>query len=196
MRLTKEFREELIGKALKRAFSAREKAHQEATIALADAVYAHEYGQTGKIADKLPQGWCDSDKQIWIEAAGFSWRSGTDGKQYNGLHMSKSRRVPRYQNGKPVKIGGAHPLNDQAQAVATEHAAIRDDKEALRVKLRALVYSVTTLPRLREAWPECEQFLPDSAPKTVSTAIVPVELVPELNKALGIKAKARRPSHA
>lgn len=80
--------------------------------------------------------------------------------------------------------------------MAEEHAAIRDEKEALRVKLSALVYSVTTLPRLREAWPECEQFLPNTAPKTVSTAIVPVELVPELNKALGVKAKARQPSHA
>lgn len=50
--------------------------------------------------------------------------------------------------------------------------------------------SVTTLPRLLEAWPECKPFLPESAPKP-TTALVPVELVPELNKALGIGGKKK-----
>lgn len=193
MRLTKEFRDELIGRALVHAFAAREKANADAATTLADAIYAHEWGAAGKIADKLPQGWVTARSYLYINAAGFSHDSRRDGKASSTLKMSKARRTPDNVH---LAIGGAHPLNDQAQAVAQEHAAIRDEKEALRVKLQALVYSVTTLPRLREAWPECEQFLPDTAPKTVSTAVVPVELVPELNKALGIKVKARRSSHA
>lgn len=194
MRLTKEFCEELIGRALQHAFKAREKAHDAATTALADALYDRTHGTAEKIAKKLPQGWVSHSNVIVIEAAGFSWSTQRTGLKYHGLKMSKARPFPR--NGSPeIKVGGAHPLNDQAQAIATEHAAIRDEKEALRVKLAALVYSVTTLPRLREAWPECEQFLPSTAPKTVSTAVVPVELVPQVNAALGIKAKARRPSH-
>lgn len=196
MRLTKEFREELIGRALVHAFKAREIAHAAATTALADALYDHTHGSVEKLARKLPQGWVDHSTRLTISAAGFSWRHRDDGMQNNILKLSTSRPFPRYGDQHGMAVGGEHPLNDQAQAVAEEHAAIRDEKEALRVKLSALVYSVTTLPRLREAWPECEQFLPDTTPKTVSTAIVPVELVPELNKALGIKANARRPSRA
>lgn len=194
MRLTKEFRDELIGKALKHAFTAREKAHEAATTALADALYDYTHGAAEKIVRKLPQGWVSHRTEIRIEAAGFSWRPRDAGLKNYSLTMSKSRPFPQYDSSE-IKVGGAHPLNDQAQAVAQEHAAIRDDKEALRVKLHALVYSVTTLARLREAWPECEQFLPSTAPKTVSTAVVPVELVPQVNAALGIKSKARRPSH-
>lgn len=193
MRLTKEFREELIGRALQHAFKAREKAHDAATTALADALYAHEYGAAAKIADKLPQGWCATSTHLGIVAAGFSYNHRRDGKKTDRLKMSKERRTPGCSP--EIRVGGAHALNDLAQAVAAEHAAIRDDKEALRVKLQALVYSVTTLPRLREAWPECEQFLPDTTPKAVSTAVVPVELVPQVNAALGIKAKTRRSSH-
>ncbi|MFP3746985.1 Nmad5 family putative nucleotide modification protein [Achromobacter sp. SIMBA_011] len=195
MRLTKEFREELIGRALQHAFKAREKAHEAATTALADALYDHTHGAAEKIAKKLPQGWVSHDREIHIDAAGFSWNPNRSGLKHYSLKMSKARPFPRHAN-QEIKVGGAHPLNDQAQTVAAEYAAIRDDKEALRVKLQALVYSVTTLPRLREAWPECEQFLPSTAPKTVSTAVVPVELVPQVNAALGIKAKSRRSSHA
>lgn len=182
MRLTNEFRDEMIGRALMHAFGKREKAHKAATVALADAIYAHEWGEAGKIADKLPQGWVRFNNYVYLNAAGFSHDSRRDKLQSSHLTMSKSRRMPENAH---VAIDGAHPLNDQAQAVAAEHAAIRDEKEALRVKLRALVYSVTTLARLREAWPECEQFLPEAAPKP-STALVPVELVPDLNRALGL----------
>lgn len=194
MRLTKEFRDALIGKALKHAFTAREKAHETATTALADALYDYTHGAAEKIAKKLPQGWVSHDKEIRIEAAGYSWNPTRSGLKNYSLKMSKARAFPRYED-KAIKVGGAHGLNDQAQAVAEEYASIQRDKEALRVKLHALVYSVTTLPRLREAWPECEQFLPDTASKAVSTAVVPVELVPQVNAALGIKAKKSRPSH-
>lgn len=182
MRLTNEFRDELIGRALNKAFGPRDKALKQARSDLADAIYAHEWGAAGKIADKLPQGWVSCNNYLWINAAGFSHDSRRDGKANSTLTMSQSRRLPDNVH---VSIDGAHPLNDAAQAVASEHAAIRDEKEALRVKLRALVYSVTTLARLREAWPECESLLPAATPRP-SAALVPVELVPDLNKALGL----------
>ncbi|OAE72579.1 hypothetical protein A7J71_11205 [Achromobacter insolitus] len=196
MRLTKEFRDELIGKALKHAFAAREKAHEAATTALADALYDYTHGAAEKIAKKLPQGWVSHNKEIRIAAAGFSWNPNGTGLKSDRLSMSKARAFPRYDyETASIKVGGAHGVNDQAQAVAEEYASIKRDKEALRVKLHALVYACTTLPKLREAWPECEQFLPSTAPKAVSTALVPIELVPQVNAALGIKAKTRRPSH-
>lgn len=195
MRLTKEFRDELIGRALKHAFAAREKAHDAATTAMADALYDHTHGAAEKIAKKLPQGWVQHDSYIRIDAAGFCYRPAQTGLKNYRLKMSKAHPFP-HSGGQEIKVGGAHPLNDQAQALAEEYASIKRDKEALRVKLHALVYACTTLPKLREAWPECEQFLPDTAPKAVSTAVVPVELVPQVNAALGIKAKKSRPSHA
>lgn len=184
MRLTKEFRDELIGRALKRAFATREAEHEKRSTQLADALYDYTHGAAEKLARKLPQGWVSFDKAINIDAAGFSWNPNRTGLKYFTLQMSRARPFPRHDE-KSIKVGGAHVCNDMAQAVAAEYAAIRDDKEALRVKLQALVYACTTVAKLRAAWPECEQFLPEAAPKP-STALVPVDLVPELNKALGL----------
>lgn len=184
MKLTKEMRESMIDDAMSAAFGKREKAHEKATTALADAVYEHAFAAIEKLANKLPQGWCVSDSSIVIDSAGFGWRNGL---KPNSLRMSKAHRTPRYQGSNPVKIGGDHPLFEQAQAVAEEFQAIKRDREALRSKLRAILYSVTTVPRLLEAWPECERYLPTNTHK--STSLVPVELVPELNAALGLKAR-------
>ncbi|AWM87358.1 Nmad5 family putative nucleotide modification protein [Microvirga sp. 17 mud 1-3] len=187
MRLTNEIRKIIIKAAMHKAFDARDKAHEKASTALADAAYQHEYGAIGKIAAKLPENWCCRDNYIKIEAAGFSWHG--DSLARDSLRMSKTRPMPNYQYSNPVKIGGAHPLNDKAQAVADEYQAIQRDKDELRAKLNALVYSVTTTEKLLEAWPECEAFIPARVPTT--RALVPVELVPELNAAIGIKAKRK-----
>ena len=188
MKLTNATRDHIVSAAMQQAFEARDKAQEKAITALADAVYEHEYAAIGQIANKLPQGWCNAHNRIYINAPGFSWRGDNDDVN-ECLGMSKSRRLPMNQNCKPVKIGGAHPLNDQAQVVAEENKAIGRDKNALRAKLRAVVYATTTVEKLLEAWPECEALLPACTPKPAG-ALVPVELVPELNKALGIKAKA------
>jgi hypothetical protein len=185
MRLTNEFRDELIGRALKHAFGKREKAHAYSAVALADALYDVTHGEAEKIAVKLPQGWVSCTNEIRIEAAGFAHPGHRTNLMSNRLTMSRARPFPRYTADAAYKVGGAHALNDRAQDVAGEFAAIRDEKEALRVKLRAVIYSCTTLAKLREAWPECEKFLPNTAPRQ-SRALVPVELVPELNKSLGL----------
>jgi hypothetical protein len=185
MRLSNEFRDELIGRALYHAFGKREKAHAAASMLLADALYDFTHGEAEKIAAKLPQGWVSYNNQIRIEAAGFANPGHRSNLMSDRLTMTKGRPFPRYSADAAVKVGGAHGLNDQAQTVANEYASIRDEKEALRVKLRALVYSCTTLAKLRDAWPECARFLPKTAPQP-SRALVPVELVPELNKTLGL----------
>lgn len=186
MRLTNEIRKVIIDRAMHKAFDARDKAHEKATTALADAVYQHEYGAIGKIAAKLPENWCERGRGITIKAAGFSWRR-QDALKNECLTMSKTRPMARDQWSNPALITGDHPLNEQAQAVAEEYQAINRDKDELRAKLNALVYSVTTTEKLLEAWPECEVFIPASVP--TSKALVPVELVPQLNAAIGIKAK-------
>lgn len=189
MRLTNEIRKAIIKAAMHKAFDARDKAHAQATVALADAAYQHEYGAIGKIAAKLPENWCERSRSITINAAGFGWRRDGGSMKNECLNMSKTRPMPNYQSGNPVKIGATHPLNDHAQVVAEEYQQINRDKDELRAKLSALVYSVTTTEKLLEAWPECEAFIPASVPTT--RALVPVELVPQLNAALGIKAKRK-----
>lgn len=186
MKLTNATRDSIIDQAMAKAFDARDKAHEKATTALADALYQHEYGAAEKIANKLPQGWVQSSSRLTINAAGFSYRR--DALKSDQIKMSKERRTPGYAP--RVTVGGDHPLFNQAQAVADEYQSINRDKEALRAKLRAVVYAATTVEKLLAAWPECEKFLPAATPKPAG-ALVPVELVPELNAALGIKTKAK-----
>jgi len=191
MKLTNAMRDAMIDQAMGKAFDARDKAHDKATTKLADAAYAHEYGAVEKAANKLPQGWCSMSTTVLIDCAGFGYYGRRDSQKNSMLRMSKERRVPRYQTSNPVKIGGGHPLFEQAQAVADEYQAINRDKDELRAKLRAVVYAATTVEKLLAAWPECEAFLPASTPKPAG-ALVPVELVPELNAALNLKTKLKK----
>lgn len=170
-----------------RAFKKQDEAHNVATVALGDALYDRTHGEAEKVARKLPQGWVDYSAEIVIDAAGF-WRpdSGIAGRKSNVLRLTKARPFPHFGASKAIKVYAGHPLNDQAQLLAAEWAAIRDAKAELRAQLKGVVYSVTTLAKLLAAWPECAEILPASAPKP-SRAVVPVDLVAGLNKRLNLR---------
>lgn len=195
MRLTNEFREQLIGAAMARAFKDRDEAHRVATVALGDALYADTHGAAEKAARKLPQGWVQHGTSIKIEAAGF-WTPGAGtGRKSSVLPMSRARPFPFHGADRPVSVGARHPLNEQAQDLAQQHAQLRDDKADLHAKLHGLVYSVRTLVQLLEAWPECADILPASAPRP-SRAVVPIDLVSTINKLVRLTSEGSKNAKA
>ena len=92
----------------------------------------------------------------------------------------------------PANIGSAftvkedHPLHDEAKATITEFQAIAKAKEELRIQLTSLLFSVNTLERLKEVWPEGAKYFPSEVPK--AAALVPYELTISINKIMGIAA--------
>lgn len=195
MRLTNEMRKEIVSKALSAAYGKREDAHHAATKALADALYHHTYGEAEKIARKLPKGFANMSGHIEIEAAGFKERYATSTMKNSQLNMSIARPVPANHTWIKIKVGGAHPLNDQAQAVAEEYQALTRDKDALAAKLRSLTASATTVEKLLAAWPDGRKFIGKPPPPKAS-AVIPVELVPEINAAIAGTAKVDPPKTA
>lgn len=183
MRLTNEMRREIVAKAVTAAYGKREDAHNAATKDLADALYQHTYGEAEKIARKLPKGFANMSGHIEIDAPGFRERYSTLGLKNSQLNMSIARPVPANHTWVKIPVGGAHPLNDQAQAVAEEYQALKRDKDALSAKLCSLVGSATTVEKLLEAWPAGTKYVGKPIPPKPS-AVIPVELVPEINAAI------------
>lgn len=185
MRLNKKIREEIVRRAMKQAFDEREKQHAINEIAVADALYQNEWGDVVSALDKVPNVFLNHSMHVEIKAAGYSYGR-RNGHKSQDLKMSKSRPVPYCYDARVIPVGGSHPLNDQVQALADEYQQIQQDRAQLSANLHALVDSATTVAKLLESWPEASQFLPDEAPKP--TSLVPVELVQQVNAAIGIKS--------
>lgn len=188
MKLNKTNREEIITAAIRVAFEPRDAAHVQARTALGDALYTATYAEAEKIAKKLPAGWTSGRDVILIECEGFQRRhqNGMPSKQ---LPLSKTHLFPPYST--YVKVDKAHALYDQAQAIVAEHGAIEAAKKELRTKLHALVHSVATVERLRDAWPEGDKFLPRAVVEVPSNLPIPANLVADVNSLMGIKRNTK-----
>ena len=191
MRLTNATRDAIVRTALERTFSAQEAAYQKATTVLADALYAHEHSAAERTAKRLPPGWVDTMNSVAIEHADFSPRYNyrRDGKPSGELKLSKPRLRP-YSN-KAITVNKGHVLFKQAQDVADLHQKLEKGRDALREKVRALVYGHNTVETLLKTWPEGKPYLPTSVPTPAGTALVPVQLAAEVNQLMGIKSKAK-----
>ncbi|MBK5571796.1 Nmad5 family putative nucleotide modification protein [Ensifer sp. SSB1] len=186
MKLNKTNREEIIAAAVLATFKVREAAHEKARTALADALYAHTYADAEKIAKKLPQGWAAGRDTVVIACDGFRTYGHGNGAPKT-MKLSRTRLFPPYSS--EIKVDKAHAVYEGAQAIVREHNAIEAAKEELRTKLHALVYSVTTTEKLREAWPEGEKFMPAEIVAVPSHLPVPHDLVANVNALMGIRPR-------
>lgn len=185
MKLNKANREQIISAAIAAAFKTRDAAHEKQRTAFADALYQCAYGEAEKLAKKLPQGWAAGRDYLTIRCAGFR-RYGARGAPAR-LVMSKTRLFPPYNS--EIEVDEQHALYVDAQTVVREHDAIESAKEELRTKLHALVHSVSTTEKLREAWPEGAKFMPAEVAKVPSTLPVPHDLVATVNALMGTGAR-------
>lgn len=191
MKLTKEYRKQIIERCVAARFATAEKAYQAARTALGDALYDHAFGKSETIAKKLPSGWLSRMGTIDISCDGFNHRYYSDSgdKPAAGLKLSRERLQPSVIT-KEFTIGEDHPLYPQAQAVADMFNTIKSSKETLTNQLSSLLLSVTTREKLLEVWPEGEPYFP----AVVQHAAVPIpyELTLSINRMMGIGAVEAR----
>lgn len=195
MRITKEMKAGIINDALLFKFKALEAEIEAERTALADAMYDHLFGAVEAQARAMPEGWIAYVQGLTISCDGFAWqRLNSKGELLNpemlgrDLKLSKPRPFPDNMSAFNLKITSDHPLWKQAWGLVKKHRKVLEDKTELRRKISALLAACTTLKQLREAWPEGEPFFP--AEIKHSTALVPVGLSDQINKALGIPSAA------
>lgn len=196
-RITKESRSTIVSRAVAFMFTAREKALEASREQLADELYRTKFGMIEAAALALPPGWVEFGDTLVITVSGWTSRTRRFRHQeerweevyepHHQLKLSKPRVMPAVDALREVKIEKGDTLFPHTQRIAKEHRAILEEKDALREKLNALLNSVTTYKKLREAWPEGEQFFPDDSKPIY--AVVPATLTHDINRMLGLEPK-------
>lgn len=185
MKLSKEQRASIVDKAISHAFDKREKAHEKARMKFADDLYTHHHGDAEKIAAKLPDEWQRYASDIGIQHPEFNHRTGNDSKGDAPLSLSKRRLSPNSIVW--INVKHDHPFYDRATDLARAEVALKAERRELRIKLNTIVNAANTLKQLAEQWPAGAKFFPaDSKPE--SRALVPANLINDVNKTLGITA--------
>lgn len=178
-RLTNWDRDGIVTAAVHHAFEPRRAALAVAEDKLAKEAYAFLVPEAvRKQAAKLPAGWISYSATIRLNVGGLD------------MSLDLKKEVPL-----PVRLRtygerlGAIPIGDLAdriQAHALAKEALKEERKEAQAKVKALVYSVTTVTKLREIWPEGEKFyggIEKAEPKSF-----PAIRIAEVNAALGIAA--------
>lgn len=186
MKLNQDIRDKALAAALARAFSDREAAHKEQREALGNALHSHEHGDGEKIAEAMPEGWVNTTREIVIQHVDFERHSNSSTTKYTKedatILLGRWRACPRHSP--RVNVKDDHPMFRDFCTLAKSGDQLRKERAALESKIRTVLYSCNTVAQLKEVWPEGVPFLPVVEKK--EKAMVPVSLVKELNKTLGL----------
>ena len=176
-RLTNYTREAISSAAIKAAFTPRENDFSADEDALAREAYAAVYpADEVKKAMSLPENWLRRDPCLYFNVNGLLIELCTTDN-----HLPVPYRCHRSQ--------GSIPEGDLAERI-TAHAmakeALRDEKRSARIKLDAMLSSISTVKKLQEVWPEGAQFYAKFAEKPA--ALPPAIRVEDVNAALGLES--------
>jgi hypothetical protein len=197
-KLTKELKLSIITKVMKDFKAAEKAAIEERRIAFGTELYEHTYSAVEKTVEALPEVWREMGESVVIECEGFGHKypqknhltgetvmSGDPEDLLDTVPLGRQRPFPnaRYHTNS-IDIGDKHPLWKKARKLVQDHIKIIRAENELREKINALLATCRTVKQLEAAWPEAIQFLPKNV--VMTTALVPVGLSDQINKALGI----------
>jgi hypothetical protein len=198
VKLTNEMRRTVVTKAMAGFMQIEKDIIEQRRLAFGTEVYEHTYGKDEPLILQVSPEWRQMDDHIVIACDGF------EVKRHNchphsahldaSIDLGRDRPFPGSYSRTDVCIRAAkkdfaeHPLYKKSQKLVKDYTAIIDKEEELRSKISALLRSCNTDRQLELAWPEGMQFLPVTL--SHSTALVPVGLSDQINKALGIPPKA------
>ena len=183
-KLTKYTKEVIAKNAVAFAFDPKEKALAQAEDALAREAYAKAFNKSELDAiKKVPANWIRLDNCLRFNVGGHRLYLRT---------VDEGLPVP-YRIGDRAgyschELCAIEPgeLCDRIQAHAQAVEQIKIDRRSAYCKVFAMVDSVTTVKRLREIWPEGEQFY--ARYEAVVAQKLPAVPASEVNAILGIAA--------
>lgn len=187
-RLTNGVREAITASAVAHAFEPKLEALKTEADALAREAYALLFteDEIAKVR-AVPDHWFRLDECLRFNAGGYQVRLSLIG---GGLPVPYRTRDSDY-GGYHCGVLGSVPhgdLCDRLRAHADAEEAYKAERRKAYHSVTAMLSAVTTVKRLREAWPEGEQFYAPYEGETATT--LPAVRVDEVNAALGLSLAA------
>ena len=184
-RLTNDMRETIRHAALEFAFAPRAEALKAQEDALARKAYAVVFpADELKAVAKVPSNWFRNDSCLRFNVAGRAIRLQTTDDGLPVPYRMKDEEEGRWSCHQSLGTIHAGDLADEIQANADAKEELKTQCYAASAQTKSLLFSVTTIKRLREAWPEGEAFyapLEEGNPSSL-----PALRTDELNAMLGL----------
>lgn len=157
---------------------------------LADDVYQEEYGKYDKVIEQLPDKWFVLCTQLHVKFAGYypKWDRGelTSGlmRPYHRSHleMTMSRKQAKWPFEISFKVD--HKFTKRFLKLVKEELELYEQIEQSEKMVMTQLNSLRTAKRIKDHWPEAEEFLPEG--EKVWLPAIPVK---DLNSRLGLDIK-------
>ena len=168
IRLTNYIRDAIIKTLMEKRFKKQLAEFHAKEVELGLRVYQSVYPDW-KIASKLSEGWLCSDTCVRFRMDGQSHMLPI-GKSMPTPYGSKTRNLPQ-------------EMTKEVRDLKREEEALDALRNSARDQAKSLLYSVQTLKRLLETWPEVKPYLPKDLEQPVTALAVPVS---QLNQVFGL----------
>lgn len=178
-RLTNEIRQQIITKLLNHGFSKQQAALEAEENALALDAYNDIYPSAiQELMQTLPTGFLTVSKSIYCkfgsEYANLAFE-GSEGKCIADKHTGVAKVYAADSN-----------LALKYMELDFKGKSLRDERNQAKVTAYGILYSVHTVEKLLETWPECKPFVEAVTP--VPKPLPPALPIPEINAMLGLTA--------
>lgn len=178
MRLSEQVRSTILDRALKHGFDKDRALLKKREKTLGEMAYNDIYSKKVRdLMQALPAGYLPETSNVLCRFGS------TEGRVY----FEKEKRVPakhdRYSAVAKI-FPGDHKLTQQYLELSQQQKDLNTRYKETREQIKAILYSVTTLKKLQEIWPECEPFIKDML--ITQKPALPAVPVKEVNKSLGL----------
>lgn len=183
MKLTKTIKENIIDKAVTKTMQAYEDAYTKRKHEFGELLYNLMYSEIDQQKmQALPDGWLPTSSSLRISLS--------DGSCDVRANMSDYKKVLAVDNNYRSFDGSSWTLGTKRKVRKIEaelneaYKAKRDKEQQLGRALRQLIMPCTTLKKLREVWPEGEEFFTSEPEFTANLPAVRATAVNEMIAAI------------
>lgn len=179
-KLTELIRADIIRAAITKALEKEMKRIEEMEFNLADTIYATVFTKEGiEKLRGLPSGWVPEDGKIAFRVGSMGW---------NVVRCRAPVRLPHSRShGCLLAADSTSAIGEAWFELAAAKKDLEETKAQIKMAIRPILNSVTTVNRLKTVWPDVVEFLPTiySAPAVkASLPAVQIEHVNNLLKGL------------
>lgn len=176
-RLTNYMRDEIINKLIEHRFSEHEKELQKQGHILGLAIYDDIYPpEIQKAMAALPNNFLPL--QFYI-CCNF-------GSKFAQVYFGCEKPVAYKHSYSSAKVYNfSDPLSDQFFKLRDERKELKDKKDIARETAQSILYSVHTVKKLLQVWPECQPFVETVA--SVPKPMLPALPIADVNAMLGLQ---------
>jgi len=189
--LNKNNRATIVDRGVAHAMTPHWNALKEQAQIAAETIYSYTYGDLQARIEALPKEWFCWTDSIYVVTTDLGFKNRYRSSDYGMdplLPLGRDRAIPPHSGDSgQFKIDKDHPCFTPVASLGRQWKQNYELESAIRNKLLTLVYSVKTVEKLAERWPEGKVFYEDLLEvKPVVHLPVDASLVKTVNKLLGL----------